>query len=69
MTTAVHMERPTGEAAKHYEEALRLEREAASLVMHNNSPNEAERQKNFEEAQRLRGMFKAEWRKYEEASR
>jgi hypothetical protein len=62
VTQPVHLKRPEGEAARHYEEALRLEREAGELVMHSLSPN-------LEEAERLRALAKEEWRKYHEACR
>lgn len=59
MTQPVQMERPTGEAAKHYAEANRLEREAAEAVQ----------DWNLEEAERLRGLAKVEWEKFKELSR
>lgn len=61
MTQPIREKRPEGEAAKHYEEFLRLERLASEEVMHKLAPD-------FEEAERLRGLAKEEFRKYREAS-
>lgn len=60
--TPIREKRPEGVAAKHYEEFIRLERLASEEVMHRQNPN-------FEEAERLRGLAKEEFRKYREASR
>lgn len=58
MTTPVQMKRPEGDAAKHYEDALRLERETAEAV----------EKWNLEEAERLRSQAREAWRQYREAS-
>lgn len=60
MTTPVQEKRPTGEAARHYADALRLEREAGDAVIH---------KCNLEEAERLRGLAKEAWRRFREACR
>ena len=54
----VHMQRPTGEAAEHYAEALRLEQLAGELVRHGLTSDK------LEEAERLRGLAKVEWSKF-----
>lgn len=59
MTTPVHEKRPTGEAARHYEDALRLEREAGEAVY----------DWKLEEAERLRGLAKEAWQKFRETNR
>jgi hypothetical protein len=58
VTQSVHMKRPEGEAAAHYELALKLERDIADAV----------HDYKLDEAERLRGLAKEAWAKYREAS-
>lgn len=58
MTTPVQMKRPEGDAAKHYADALRLERETAEAV----------EKWDLEKAERLRGQARESWQKYRETS-
>lgn len=61
MTEPIQLKRPEGEAARLYEEALRLERLAGAEVMHKLTPN-------LEEAERLRGLAQKAWAAFQEVS-
>lgn len=63
MTERVQERRPEGDAARHYEEALRLEQEAGELVRHGLT------QDRLEEAERLRALAKKEWKAFWEATK